>query len=335
MLTFTEFSGSPYQVGLALGRFGAEAIHTTVMSSPAWERAMQWRDHEHVLAMQEQVKVKHPYIWDELQGLARGLELPPDDVFAWNVRTDLPDYVDADPTMSEAFDAESATVLLAGTEGARIVHRQGGDAHLLAHCGIAQFRLDPAGEFAAFVCPGMLPGSTFGVTSNGLAMAVNLMPAPQVGVGVPSIVLCRALLEAPDLSSAVKMLNQTARAGQAHIGLGLRGGTTLLSIEFNPETVSVQAIKPGAVHTNHLVHEDMLEQPRVVMEPSRQHYNEANALLQMGDNPDPMDILGKSAHLAATLAWADMQINADEVLWSVYTAPDAPVRFQMRDARHI
>lgn len=237
--------------------------------------------------------------------------------------------------MSEAFDAESATVLLAGTEGARIVHRQGGDAHLLAHCGIAQFRLDPAGEFAAFVCPGMLPGSTFGVTSNGLAMTVNLVPAPQVGVGVPSIVLCRALLEAPDLSSAVKMLNQTARAGQAHIGLGLRGGTTLLSIEFNPETVSVQAIKPGAVHTNHLVHEDMLEQPRVVMEPSRQHYNEANALLQMGDNPDPMDILGKSAHLAATLAWADMQINADEVLWSVCTAPDAPVRFQMRDARHI
>src|SRR5690606_13333227 len=89
------------------------------------------------------------------------------------------------------------------------------------------------------------------------------------------------------------------------------------------------------VHTNHLVHEDMLEQPRVVMEPSRQHHNEANALLQMGDNPDPMDILGKSAHLAATLAWADMQINADEVLWSVYTAPDAPVRFQRRDARHI
>src|SRR5690625_2532531 len=118
MLTFTEFSGSPYQVGLALGRFGAEPVHTIVMSSPAWEQAMQWRDHEHVLAMQAHVKEKHPYVWDELQGLARGLELPPDDVFAWNVRTDLPGYVDDDPTMPQGFDAESATVLLSGTEGA-------------------------------------------------------------------------------------------------------------------------------------------------------------------------------------------------------------------------
>src|SRR5690554_6290226 len=83
MLTFTEFSGSPYHIGLALGKFGAAAVHDTLVASPLWEDVMQWRGSEPVQLMQELVQQHHPYIWDELQGLARGIELPPEDVFLW------------------------------------------------------------------------------------------------------------------------------------------------------------------------------------------------------------------------------------------------------------
>lgn len=406
MLTFMEFSGSPYQTGLALGRFGAPAVHSILIHSPAWQQAMRWRGSEQILAMQALVQEHHPYIWDELQGLARGLELPPDDVFIWNCRNDLPppsrdtglywSATDAEhaapanadhgqpspddpkiplPGTGESVPAsvdslqkageslqdtdelvpdtdESLTVLTATASGPRIVHSLNGHPELLEHCGIAEFTIDLGYEFAAFILPGSLPGTTFGVTGKGLAVTVNLVPAAESAPGIPTAVLARALLGMNDLSAAVQLLNASPRAGTAHVGISQLGGATILGIEFDPGDVSVQAVKPAAVHTNHLVHDTMQEHDRLVHESSRQRFNDANAMLHMADDADPMQILTDRSNpvfplyragvsqpagpdAQSTLAIADMSIGTDDVSWDVYTVPGEAARFRMRNARHI
>ena len=52
MLTFTQFSGSPYHIGLALGKAGAPAMHDLIKPSPLWENLMQWLGSDELLAMQ-------------------------------------------------------------------------------------------------------------------------------------------------------------------------------------------------------------------------------------------------------------------------------------------
>ena len=238
MLNFSEFSGSPYHIGLALGKAGASAMHDLITPSALWQQLLLWRDSDELRALQDQVQQHHPYIWDELQGLARGLELPPDDVFLWNVQGTLPQRcpqdidnaghpdtdpetdahaalgADADAEVHEGVDTnrpigytavESTTLLIPTAEGPRIVHHMAGDPAVADCCGVAEFIVDQGPEFAAFVSPGMLPGHAVTVTGSGLCIAVNATLPQELGKGVPAIVLTRALLNMPDISSAMPM----------------------------------------------------------------------------------------------------------------------------------
>src|SRR5699024_12196071 len=71
--------------------------------------------------------------------------------------------------------------------------------------------------------------------------------------GVPSAVLGRALFSQTDLSKAIKLLNQTPRAGACHFVLSQQGSKTALSIEFNGAEFIANPIQSPLVHTNHLM----------------------------------------------------------------------------------
>lgn len=339
MLTFTEFSGSPFQVGLALGRFGAQAVHGYLITSSFWDSVMQWRGSDESLALQTLVKDRHPYIWDELQGLSKGLELPAEDVFLWNCRGDL---------WSMAPDGCTTVLQLTG-EGPRITHNEDGDPGFAGHCAIAEFAMDQGTAFASFIYPGSLPGHSFAVTNNGLAMTVNNLRSREVTIGLPRMVLTRALLNMPDLSSAITLLQDSPRAGGFHLSLAQRGGAALLSVEFNSRAVSVEAVKTATVHANHLVHASMRDQPQLVTDSSRHRQHDAGALLADMHGMDPLRLLADQSNTACpifrdspkdpdaenTLASADILVAADEVRWDIYERPDGPVRFKMVDAKHI
>lgn len=375
MLTFTELSGSPYHIGLALGKFGAVPVHDALTSSSQWAAIMQWRGSEQALAMQQLVQQHHPYIWDELNGLARGLELPPEDVFLWNCRGDLlPFDVDGDiphasPTkdddsqgpntrnqyIAQSIDPdwcganESTTILSLTDQGPRVTHNQGGIAGLADHCGVAEVIVDQGPAFASFICPGSLPGHTFAVTEQGLAITVNAVCSKNPALGIPSRVVARALLNAHDLSSVVQLLNNAPRSGVMHLSVAQRGGSVLLSIECNATDVSIQPVKAPQLHTNHLTHDAMQAHAQVVTASSRQRLDNGSALL---DNPDdaPLRILADQTNRThpicreinadedtaeRTVASVDMRVGTDAVDWDIYEHPNEPPRFRMRDAKHI
>src|SRR5690554_108533 len=357
MLTFNEFSGSPYHIGLTLGKFGAAAVHDTVMVSALWEDVMQWRASDQVQFMQQLVQQHHPYIWDELQGLARGLELPPEDVFLWNCRGDLA------PVAAN----ESTTCMTLTPEGPRIVHNEQIDPGLQTHCGIAEFIVDHGTAFASYICPGSIAGHAFSVTDKGLAITVNTIASEAPAAGIPSIVLTRALLNASELSSAIQLLNESPRAGNLHLGMMHRGGAALLSIEHSSAEISIQPVKDIALHTNHFVHDAMQEQPQGITETSRQRLDDYTTCLNQDEHSDIWSILteasGESrlspdasgpdpesraddvgpvlAENAIHNAWpitsatANMHAHTDAIHWDVHEHTDAPARFRMQDAKHI
>lgn len=354
MPTFSEFSGSPYHIGLNLGKAGAAAMHDVIRPSAIWEELMQWLGSDQLHALQERVQQHHPYIWDELQGLSRGLELHPDEVFLWNSQGALPAHRsdDAPPATShEAHDdatrpigyraVESTTILMPTSEGPRIIHHMAGDPGIAKHCGVAEFIVDQGPAFAAFISPGMLPGHAVAVTSNGLCMTVNTVRPHDPGIGIPPAILTRALLNMPDLSSAIQFLNDSTRCGGLHLSLAQRGGSALLSIETTADQVSIQHAKAPTLHTNHLIHDTLIDVAQTVLPSSRLRLDRCNDALEQPHDVDPLRVLAKLGNDAnsglplRTLVTADLHVNSEAVEWDVYEDVDEPARFRMRDARHI
>lgn len=196
-------------MGEALGAFGRVAVHAHLLHSRAWANIMRWHDSAHASELEGLTREFFPEIWEEIEGLAHGLQLPVDDVFLWNCRGDL---------WAMAPDG-CTTVMSNGPEGVRITHNEDGDPGFAGRCGVALVRPEGRPAFASFVYPGSIPGHSFAVTESGLAMTVNNLRWLDAQLGVPRMVLTRAILDMGSVKEAVQLLRETPRAGGFHLAL--------------------------------------------------------------------------------------------------------------------
>jgi predicted choloylglycine hydrolase len=339
MLSRIELTGTPFEVGHSLGKFGAAVAHSYLVSSAPWQSVMAWKGRPAAQAMVSLIQQRFPRIWEELGGLAAGLELPVDEVALWNCRGDV---------WAMAPDG-CTTVQLPSARGPRMTHNEDGDPGFAGFCAIAEVAIDQGSRFASFVYPASLPGHTFAVTEAGLAMTVNNLRSRDVAVGVPRMVLTRALLDQPGVSAALDLLRQTPRAGGFHLTLAQRGHADLYSVEFNAAGVSVESIQAPALHANHAIHAALRDFPQIVTESSRCRQLRGNAMLDEAGRTavDPLAILAdqqnaefpiyrnapNDSDAENTMATADIRVENDAVHWDVYERPGEPPRFQLRDAR--
>ncbi|PLC49309.1 peptidase C45 [Pollutimonas subterranea] len=344
MLSLIELSGSSFQTGRALGRFGAQAAHSYLVSSSPWQTVMAWRGTDTSRAMQALVQQHFPRVHQELQGLAAGLELAPEDVFLWNCRGDL---------WSMAPDG-CTTVQLPGPGGPRITHNEDGDPGLAGYCGIGMFANDEGPDFASFVYPASIPGHTFAVNEHGLAMTVNNLRTRRATVGIPRMVLTRALLDCSSLAQAVNLLVGMPRSGGFHLSLAQRGQQDLMSVEFNALHVSSRVVQAPSLHANHALHDSMLGYPQVITDSSRHRQRRGDELLGQQTGPDraskteidPLCILADQENrqfpiyrdqpddsdAENTMATADIQVGTETVTWAVHERPGQSARFNLVDA---
>jgi hypothetical protein len=336
---FIEISGSPFDAGEALGRFGAAAVHRHLVHAAAWRGVMQWRGTPLAAALAAHTQQRFPRIWAELQGLAAGLGLAFDDVFLWNCRGDV----------WAASPDGCTTVQLPSVDRRRICHNEDGDPGFAGHCAIAACRIDGSPGFAAFVYPGSLPGHTFAVTDAGLAVTVNNLRVRQIEAGVPRMVLTRAVLDARDLDAAVAVVRDNPRAGGFHLTLGHCKSAALLSVEYSAHGCSVQEITQASLHANHAIHSSMCGFPQDVTDSSQHRQTRGDAILhdarEARETPDPLAILADThdaslpIYRAApddpddenTLATADIVIAASHIEWDVYEQPGTPPRYRLID----
>uniref|UniRef100_UPI00333ECA39 C45 family peptidase n=1 Tax=Castellaniella defragrans TaxID=75697 RepID=UPI00333ECA39 len=321
MLAWLHTEGTHHEIGVALGRWGAQACHDHLLRSPAWASILQWRGSPEAKAMRQHAEQAFPWIMSELSGLAEGLELPPEDVFLWNCRGDL-----------WSFAPDGCTTVLAP---ARLTHNEDGDPGFANRCGLVEVRPADGPAFVSFIYPGSIPGHTFAVNDAGLAMTVNNIRARRSAAGVPRMILTRAILALDSPAAALALLRDQPRAGAFHLGIGRAGAGATCSVEFSARSVSVEHVAAGRrLHANHAIHTGQAGLPQIMTASSRRRQARGEALLAAG--MDALDILADQSDAAEpiyrnsaadtddenTMATADIKLDGPLVSWVVQDPPN-------------
>lgn len=333
-----DLTGTPFEIGLQLGRFGAAAVHDYLLGSPAWATVQQWKDSAAARQMSRLTRERLPDIWTELEGLAQGLELPLDDVFLWNARGDL---------WAMAPDG-CTSVLIPGDGVQRITHNEDGDPGFAGHCAIAQCTVSGKPGFASFVYPGSLPGHTLAVNNLGVAMTVNNVRALYVDPGLPRMVLARAILDLSDVASALRLLQTSPRAGAFNLNLADTVSQTLVSVEYSSAMYSVKKVSQPMLHANHAIHPATRDYPQIITGSSGHRQLRGDTLITQ-PSVDPLLVLADNdggrfpifrrslsdTDNENTLATADLTIYPDRVDWYVYEDPRQEAAFQLANGRFV
>lgn len=333
-LASLTLTGSHYDIGLQLGRRGAAAVHGHLLRTHAWATVMELRHDARIQAMRCLVEERYPRYLQELCGLADGLALPFDDVFAWNCRGDV-----------RVMAPDGCTTVQLPGPAPIVAHNEDGDPGLRAGCALARIAPDGDRAFTAFVYPGSIPGHTFAINDAGLVLTVNNIRSRRGGDGLPRMVLGRAVARCESTDAAVALLREAPRAGAFHFTLAEAHRTRLVSVEFTHTCCSVEEIDRPSVHANHLVHAAMLSEPQIVTASSGARQKRGQEMLDVAAGrpnllPDPLSILYDKAcpalpiHRAQpddpdnenTLATAVFKITGDGIDWRVYDGAGAAVR---------
>lgn len=274
-LSLFRVSGEPYDVGYRLGELAKPVFAEYMEQSSAWRAVRRWRGKPFVQQLRDAARAHFPALLSELDGMAAGLGWPVDDLFLWNCRGEL------------IHNAPDGCTTLAAIEGhARfIAHNEDGDPFLRERCALVEVR--PAGKpgFVSFYYPGSLPGHTFAATRAGLVQAINNLRIRIPAIGVPRMILARAVLDAASLDEALHILRGTPAASGFHHTLGCAGDERLLSVEASARRCSVQTVSTIAGHANHLIHPDCEAEAQIVTDSSRDRQARVEHLLSTRSAP--------------------------------------------------
>lgn len=326
-LGWQQAGGSPHQIGLALGRAGREAVHRHLPSSEYFHAITGPAHAAAVARMAEATRARFPLIWQEIEGLAEGLALPVDQVFAWNCRGDL---------LARSPDG-CTTVMIPGDEPL-LAHNEDGLPFFRGACFIADAAPMGAPGFRAFCYPGSIPGHTFAFTEAGLVQTVNNIRLTGLEPDIPRMVLGRAILSAQSLDQAVAIL-QGAPSGGFHFALSSTSDRRILSVEFGGGTASVREITAPSAHANHALHHPGAQ---IVTDSSRDRQIRADALV--AQTRDPLEILRDTGGAGLpirrdeaddpddenTLATAILRVTASSIRWSIHDRAAGAAAYQGR-----
>ena len=319
--------GSAYAVGQQLGAFGREAWQTKIRQTALWQTVTALKTAEQTQRMRAAVQAQFPLIWQELEGMAEGLQAPVDEVFAWNCRGDL------------VRSTSDGCTTLAGRspEGALIIaHNEDGFPQLREECAIVSVTPEVGLAFTSFAYPGSLCGHTFAVNEKGIVNTVNNIRAVHRPDGMPRQIVARASLNAATLEEAVTLLSATPRAGAFHHTLGQMGDSRLFSVEATGSGSSVLELSTNGGHANHLIHPQLAAIEQIVTGSSASRQRRLDAWL--ATNP-PLDGVTAKAMLSDqqdpllpiyrlspddpdeenTLATAIFTLSATRVVWQIFT----------------
>jgi len=256
---YLEVSGSPYEVGLAIGRRFGEQVREGIRRRRDWFGGLRRFMAEDPASRYEPFlaagRARFPDVVEELRGWADGAGLPFEDLMALNLKAELSAL-----RAGAAAEAPGCSTLDFSHGGRHwIAHNE--DGHGDYHDLMFLVRVAQPGkpEFVCLNYPGILSGNGPAINAAGIAMTTNFIGGLNVRPGVPRYFLSRAALGARDLDEAVAIVTHPERAFAFHYNLGSRDEGRILSVETSVEHFSAQDVDGLYVHTNHLLHPGLLE----------------------------------------------------------------------------
>ena len=289
-----EVSGTPEDIGFAVGKNMADSIRETVLPLAEFQQSQRnWKGSSYLKKLDEAARNVFPTYVLELEGMAQGAQVDYESLLIWNCRGDLPLLVDANPESAEHTPEGCTTLLYPSTEDADdvIAHNEDGPPELDGHCRWLTVTQANGTKFSTFHYPGMLPGHTFSVNSHGLVQTINNIRVDDLQSGIPRHFICRAILDCNTLEEALVHLQRPDRAGGFHHSLGQPSGNNLLSVEAPASACEVKKISRPASHTNHLLGEKFSGLSQTITDSSAFRQSMSEKLISESISPDPKSIL--------------------------------------------
>lgn len=278
LLGWQQITGTPREIGRALGQAGRAAVQRHLPALPYFQ-AMTGPEHGPACArMAKATRARFPDIWAEIEGLAEGLALPLDQVFAWNCRGDLLARV-----------PDGCTSVMVPGDAPTLAHNEDGLPCFRGAAFIAEVAPENAPDFYAFCYPGSIPGHTFAFNRAGLAQTVNNIRLTGVEPEIPRMVLGRAILSCETQDQAVAILRESGVSGGFHFALTSSRDRRIASVEFGAGEVSTVEVAAPALHANHALHLPAGLEAQVITQSSADRQHRGEALIAAG--ADPLAIL--------------------------------------------
>ena len=272
--------GAPEAIGQRLGELAKPIFETYMAQSHAWAAVSRWRGSAFAQQLRAAAERHFPAHVVEIDAMAAALGWPAHDLFLWNCRGEL---------IHNAPDG-CTTLAVRTPEAGLIAHNEDGDPYLRGRCAVVE--VEPLGKpgFASFYYPGSLPGHTFAASHAGVAQAINNVRIRAPRVGVPRMILARAVLDAATLADALALLRDTPRASGFHHTVGgtdAAGEVRVYSVEATAQRTSIVELGAPSGHANHLIHAGCETEAQIVTHSSRDRQARLAELLPaLGARPD-------------------------------------------------
>jgi isopenicillin-N N-acyltransferase-like protein len=256
-----EVSGSPYDIGLAIGKRFGSFVQKGLQRRKKWfEKIRNYMEADLDNRYQPFLEAgtrAFPEVVKELKGWADGSGVPFKDLMALNLKSELGALMEEEgadqPGCSTLGLAHRNRILLAHNEDG---HKAYGDLMFLV-------KASPKGKpsFTCMTYPGILCGNGPAMNDSGLAVSTNFIGGLKTMKGIPRYFISRAVLGAQTLDEAVKIVTLPGRAFYFHFNLGSSSEKKLLSVETSPERHQLKEVQGLYIHTNHLILDEMKDIP--------------------------------------------------------------------------
>lgn len=284
--------GTHFEVGQAIGRRFSAQIHSGLRDYPFLQKILAYHrtpeGQSRYRALLDVNRERYPDYLDELEGLARGADLPFEELLLANLRGEYRGYLDkgGQGCFDCAIVTQNAALLGHNEDGAAAFR----DSLYVVHAQVAD---KPA--FAALSYPGFLCGNAFGFNAAGICFSCDSVQPQQVRVGIGRHLLARSLLEAHSIEDAIQKVTVPGRASGFSYSIASIPERRIVHVEVAPEAHHVHEVAGYYLHANHYRELDVAQ---VVGASSRVRLQRAIELAEQrppGDAEGVLSLLGDRA----------------------------------------
>ncbi|RPF53273.1 C45 family autoproteolytic acyltransferase/hydolase [Aquisalibacillus elongatus] len=310
-----QFRGSHYDFGKALGEELRESL--TVKNRRQGWKLKRPRFEIDVKEAEEQFKRFHPVLWDEMEGLRDGLDLPMKEVLR-----DFGGYrVEPDPSGCSVFSTEHFMV-------------RNYDFHPFTYDGMFSLYQPTDGGYAVIGPTSRITGRMDGMNEKGLVMAYNFTHRKKTADGFVCYVIGRMILETcATVDEAVELVKAVPHRGAFSYNVMDTSGITY-TIEAGPRKVEVRESNVCTNHFEILVEEnrrylkDSLKRQNLIKEEAH-HLEDPYQAFRFFNDRDQGIFAEQYKSWAGTIH-TSLYLPQEQLVWFVLGGDEKPVVFDFK-----
>lgn len=289
-----EVSGTPFEIGLGIGKRFAEDIKKGFEKRSKWWKELKefaMADSSLYETFLSAAKKHTPSVIEELKGWAEGSGIPFEDLFILNLKAEYGALKDEADRKKQTPVAGCSTIVIKDNKRLILAHNEDGDAAYLEHMFL--LRVSPK-EGHSFFCasyPGILPGNAPWINDAGIIMTTNFIYSKEVKPGVGRYFLDRLSMEKGTLNEVLDVCKHPERAYSFHHVIVSTKERKAISLEVTPQKFAEKQIEGIYIHTNHLIDPELSSEAQdlqYVAKSSMTRWNVLSKWRASFNNPSPV-----------------------------------------------